>query len=108
MQVYCGEGVATHISPEPCMAVREDRGEASAGKTCKPAIVPRKVKSVRDADGETGSEGNTAWREIASATAVPRGLRTWRVRKPLVWEPGEITIDQRCWPASGRRTRRSR
>ena len=41
------------------MAFREGRGEASVGKTCKPAIVPQKVESKRDADGETGAEGNT-------------------------------------------------
>ncbi len=51
MQVYCDEGVATHISPEPCMTVCEDRDEASVGKTRKPAIVPRKGQ-VRDADDD--------------------------------------------------------
>ena len=32
MQVHCDEGVATHIGPEPCVSVREGRGEASAGE----------------------------------------------------------------------------
>ena len=32
MQVHYDEGVANHIGPEPCAAVREDVGEASAGE----------------------------------------------------------------------------
>lgn len=32
MQVHYDEGVATHIGPEPCVSVREDDGEASAGE----------------------------------------------------------------------------
>ena len=32
MQVRDDEGVAIHIGPEPCAAVREGRGEASAGE----------------------------------------------------------------------------
>lgn len=54
MKVRRGEGLASRTSPEPCMALREKRREASAGKTCKPAIVPRKVLLVQDADGEVG------------------------------------------------------
>jgi len=108
VKVYRDEGVAIHISPEPCAAIREDRREASVGITCKPAIVPRNAGLVRDADGEAGPEGNTSWREIASVKLIPRGLRPWRARKPLVRELGEVTADQQCWPASGRRLRRSR
>jgi len=32
VQVHCNEGVATHIGPEPCIGIREDDGEASAGE----------------------------------------------------------------------------
>ena len=32
MQVHHGEGVATHIGPEPCVVSREDAGEASVGE----------------------------------------------------------------------------
>jgi hypothetical protein len=108
VQVYRDEGVAIRISPEPCMAVREGRGEASVGKTCKPAIVPRKSVLNQDADGDGFPEGHTCRRVNASAEMILRGQRTWRVWKPLVREPGEITADQQNWPASGRHTRRSR
>jgi len=108
VKVYCDEGVAIHISPEPCAAIREGRREASVGIMCKPAIVPRNAELLRDADGKAGPEGNTPWREIASAKLIPRGLRPWRARKPRVWELGEVTTDQPRWPASGRRLRRSR
>jgi hypothetical protein len=103
VQVYCDEGLAIRISPKPCMATREGRDEASVGKTRKPAIVPRKCELDRDADSEAGLEGNMTRCVIASTELIPRGLRPWRARKSLVWEPGEVTIDQRCWPASGRR-----
>ena len=73
MKVFCDEGVANHISPEPCVSVREGVGEASVGKMCKPAIVPRKCGIDWDADGEAGPEGNTTWRAIASAKFDP----TW-------------------------------
>lgn len=32
MKVHCNEGVAIHIGPEPCMGLREEIGEASAGE----------------------------------------------------------------------------
>ena len=32
MQVHYGEGVAIRIGPEPCVVIREDAGEASAGE----------------------------------------------------------------------------
>jgi len=41
VRVYRDEGLAIHISPEPCAEIREDRREASVGITCKPAIVLR-------------------------------------------------------------------
>jgi hypothetical protein len=31
VKVHCDEGVVTHIGPEPCVGIREDAGEASAG-----------------------------------------------------------------------------
>lgn len=108
VKVHRGEGLASCTSPEPCIAPCEGRGEASVGKTRKPAIVPRKSDSFRDADDEGKSEGNTSLRASASAKMVPRGLRTWRAWKSSAREPGEITTGQRCWSASGRRTRRSR
>jgi hypothetical protein len=32
VQVRCNEGIAIHIGPEPCIGIREDAGEASAGE----------------------------------------------------------------------------
>ena len=32
VQVHYGEGLASRIGPEPCVAVREDACEASAGE----------------------------------------------------------------------------
>ena len=41
MEELCIEGVATHDDPEPCVGVREDAGEASAGAHVGRAIEPR-------------------------------------------------------------------
>lgn len=78
MQVYCGEGVATHTSPEPCIAAREDCLEASVGKTCKPAIVPRKMELI----------GMPTVKTNRKATRVgPKARGSGRSR--VVLEPGE-------------------
>ncbi len=82
MKVYRDEGVATHISPEPCVAVREGRREASVGKTYKPAIVPRNAELVRDADREAGLEGNP-WPNQRFAVKHPR------------WEPSARIVHAR-------------
>ena len=107
MKVYRGEGLASHTSPKPCAAIREDRGEASVGKTRKPAIVPRN-SLFQGADKDKRLEGNTVRYDNASSGWTLRGRRTWRAWKSSAREPGEITTDQRCWPAPGRRMRRSR
>jgi hypothetical protein len=33
VEVHCDEGIAIHIGPEPCVIVREGRGEASVGES---------------------------------------------------------------------------
>jgi hypothetical protein len=108
VKVRRGEGLASRISPKPCVAARESRGEASVGKTCKPAVVPRKVYLFQGADEEGYSESNIARSVNASFGRTLRGLRTWRAWKFSAREPGEITTDQRCWPAPGRPQGRSR
>lgn len=108
MKVYRGEGLASHTSPKPCAVAREGHGEASVGKTRKPAIVPRNCCLDQGADKYKRLEGDIISYATASSGWTLRGRRTWRAWKSPAREPGEITTDQRCWPASGRRTRRSR
>ena len=40
MKVHYDEGVATHIGPEPCIVVRENGGEASAGEGIGQVLSP--------------------------------------------------------------------
>ena len=47
MQVHCDEGVATHIGPEPCVSVREGRGEVSAGERTGQPLSRERVLSSR-------------------------------------------------------------
>ena len=58
MQVLRDEGVATHIGPEPCASVREDRGEASVG-VCVGQPLSGDSYTIRSAEGVPDPEGNT-------------------------------------------------
>lgn len=42
MQVLYDEGKANHIGPEPCIALREERGEASAGESAGRPLSPER------------------------------------------------------------------
>ena len=94
MQVHYDEGVAIHIGPEPCVAVREDRSEASAGERIGQPL-SRVSNSSRGADAVRRAEGNTVGHAIASASTPRRGQRPWHVRTLLVREPGDPTTDRR-------------
>ena len=66
MKVHYDEGVAIHIGPEPCVAIREGVGEASVGEhTGQP--LSRESKIVSGADVVVMTEGNTDGRVIARA-----------------------------------------
>ena len=94
MQVHYGEGVATHIGPEPCAVTREGGGEASVGEHIGQPLSRESLK-VPGADGVVFPEGNMDGRVIASARPTRRGRRPWHVWKLLVREPGDLGFDQR-------------
>ena len=94
MQVPYGEGVATHIGPEPCADVRKGAGDASAGERIGQPLSLENY-NIRDADAVPTVEGKTDGRVKASARTARRGLRPWHVRKLLVREPGGPTADRR-------------
>lgn len=58
MQVRHDEGVAIRIDPEPCVGVREDDGEASAG-ACTGQPLSRDNRISLGADAFDNAEGNT-------------------------------------------------
>ena len=94
MQVHYDEGIANHIGPEPCVTVREGKGEASAGKRIGQPLSHERY-STRAADAVRRAEGNRVGRASASALVPRRGQRPWHVRKLLVREPGDPTTDRR-------------
>ena len=94
MQVHYDEGVANHIGPEPCVAVREGGSEASAGERIGQPLSHER-SSPREADAVRRAEGNRAGRVNASALATRRGQRPWHVRTLLVREPGDPTTGRR-------------
>ena len=93
MQVPCDEGVAIHIGPESCAAVREGRGEALTGE-CTGQPLSRESTLISGADVVPLTEGNTDGRDIASAQTARRGRRPWHVRTLFAREPGGPTSDQ--------------
>ena len=93
MQVHYDEGVAIHIGPEPCVGVREDGGEASAGERIGQPL-SRERNLIPGADAVSSAEGNTDGRVIASAWSTRRGRRPWHVRKLLAREPGDLASGQ--------------
>jgi len=96
VKVHCDEGVVTHIGPEPCVGIREDAGEASAGvRTGQPSS--REIRNVLGADAFDNAEGNTVGCVSTSARTAWRGRRTWHVRTLLVREPGDLATDQWSW-----------
>jgi hypothetical protein len=92
VQVRRSEGVAIHIDPKPCVSIREDTGEASAGERIgQPSS--RVSDFSQGADEVTYSEGNTIGHASASVRTALRGLRPWHVRTLLVREPGDLQLD---------------
>ncbi len=99
MEVHYDEGVANHIGPEPCVAVREDRGEASAGVSIGQPL--SRERHFPSADAVDSAEGNMDGRGIASARPARRGRRPWHVQKVLAREPGGPTPDRRKYAYDG-------
>ena len=93
MQVHCDEGVAIHIGPEPCVAVRKDGSEASAGERIGQPL-SRERSFVPGADAFQIAEGNTDGRASASARTARRGRRPWHVRTLFAREPGGLVSGQ--------------
>ena len=94
VRVRHGEGLAIHIDPKPCIGVREDDGEASAGESAGQPL-SRESDLTRDADAVSLSEGNTGGCVTASIRPVPRGLRPRHAQKLRVREPGDLQSDHR-------------
>lgn len=89
MQVRCNEGVANHIGPEPCVCIREDAGEASAGE-CIGQPSSRERTPIPNAEAVPKAEGHADARVNASARTTGRGQRPWHVQTLLVREPGDL------------------
>jgi hypothetical protein len=95
VQVHYDEGIAIHVGPEPCVAARKGRDEASVRERIGQPLSRERSKR-RDADAVSEAEGNTAGGAIASIRTARRGRRPWHVHKLLVREPGDPTSDR--WP----------
>jgi hypothetical protein len=93
VEVRHDEGVAIRIDPEPCIDIREDGGEASAGE-CAGQPLSRESDLARGADAVSYAEGNTVGCAIASICLTPRGPRPWHAQKLLAREPGDLWLDR--------------
>ena len=97
MKVRHDEGVVTRIDPEPCVSIREDAGEASAGVRIGQPL-SREIRNVLGADAFDNAEGNTDGYASTSIRPARRGRRTWHVRTLPVRELGDLASDQ--WVAA--------
>jgi hypothetical protein len=102
VKVFCDEGVAIHIGPEPCGVVREDGSEASVGERAGQPL-SREKGFIPDADALDSAEGKTIGRAIASGRSIRRGLRPWHVRTLHEREPGGLLIGHQPRRAGGPR-----
>jgi len=75
VQVPYGEGVATHIGPEPCADVRKGAGEASAGE-CTGQPLNRERPIIPGADTVPNVEGHTHGRAICERPDDPAWSQT--------------------------------
>jgi hypothetical protein len=92
VRVRRSEGVAIHIGPKPCVGIREDTGEASAGERIGQPL-SRESDLARGADAVSFAEGNMSGHVSASVRSTLRGLRPWHVRKLFAREPGDLQLD---------------
>ena len=102
MKVRHVEGVVTRNGPEPCVGIREDAGEASAGEHIGQPLSLAKIH-IPGADAVAKVEGNADGRVSASAWTARRGRRTWHVRTLLARELGDLASDQRIAAAGPHR-----
>jgi len=89
VQVHYDEGVAIHIGPEPCVAVREDDDEASVGEGIGQQLSRESLSP--GADAVSRAEGNMFRTRNRKVRTARRGRRTWHVQKLLGREPGGLT-----------------
>ena len=89
MKVRRNEGIANRIGLEPCVGIREDDDEASAGERIG-QLWSRESLKVSGADVVGLTEGNMDGRVIASARPTRRGQRHWHVWKLFAREPGGL------------------
>jgi hypothetical protein len=95
VQVHHGEGVATHIGPEPCVVIREDAGEASVGERIGQPW-SRENLSNSGADVFRFTEGNMDGHVIASA-AQPGVVEDPDMCGSSLFGSREISGLARCW-----------
>jgi hypothetical protein len=105
VEVYCDEGAANHIGPEPCVHAREIMNEASVGERIGQPLSRERIQT-RMPTLFAGRKARRTAHVIAGARTIRRGWRTWHVRTLLAREPGDLAF--RRWtrrpprPASGR------
>jgi len=110
VEVLYDEGVATHIGPEPCVVVREGRGEASAGERIGQPL-SRESNSPRGPPTVCVARKATRRARYRECPSTRRGQRPWHVRTLLAGnrEIPRLAAGAVCWrSASGKAMSRSR
>jgi hypothetical protein len=105
MQVRYDEGVAIHIGPKPCVAVRKDGGEASVGECIGQPLSLVKIHTlgaddVAKAEGNTCGHGNASARTAGVVEEPDMCTSSLRGNREI---PRLTSGNKESWVASGRR-----
>jgi hypothetical protein len=100
MKVPCGDGLASHAGPEPCVAAREGVGEALTGEDAG-RVMSSEIPFVRDADAVVtcGWPDRPAFSRLGRAG--PRSLQTLKFPNKAGGAPTAAEEVKGSGPADG-------
>ena len=92
VKVLNRKGIANQTGPESCVAHREVRDEALTGEPAGQPLSRENTPKIRVPTLSLYADGNTDWRDSASALFGPARSKTLACRYALAREPGDLLL----------------
>ena len=92
VKVLNRKGIANQTGPESCVPHREVRDEALTREPAGQPLSRENTPKIRVPTLSLYADGNTDWRDSASACSALRGLRSWHVGTLFAREPGDLLL----------------
>ena len=92
VKVLNRKGIANQTGPESCVPHREVRDEALTGEPAGQPLSRENTPKIRVPTLSLYADGNTDWRDSASACSALRVLRSWHVGTLFAREPGDLLL----------------